>query len=96
MPFFYKMVVKKWLYLHNREPDLFYRKRDMNPIKRVWNFYYEGFSQMTVGKYLWLLIFIKLFIMFFILKLFFFKSELSKFDTPEQKGQVVIENLLNN
>ena len=67
----------------------------MNPIKKVWLFYYEGFSQMTVGKYLWLLIFIKLFILFFVLKLFFFKNELSKFDTPDEKRAAVIDNLLN-
>lgn len=67
----------------------------MNPLKKVWQFYYEGFSQMTVGKYLWMIIFIKLFVMFFILKLFFFKNELSKFDSPQEKGAAVIENLIN-
>lgn len=50
---------------------------------------------MTVGKTLWLLIVIKLFVMFFILKLFFFKSELGKYETDEEKSKVVIENLIN-
>ena len=40
----------------------------------IWNFYYEGFRSMTLGRTLWALILVKLFIMFFILKLFFFPS----------------------
>ena len=49
---------------------------------------------MTVGKYLWLIILVKLFIMFAILKLFFFKSELSQYDTHEAKGNHVKEQLI--
>ena len=70
-----------------------------NPIKqtqmlrKIWDFYYTGFKEMTVGKTLWILIAIKLFIMFFILKLFFFKGALSEYDTDLEKGQKVIENL---
>ena len=41
--------------------------------KRVWELYYDGFRNMTVGKSLWLLIIIKLFIMFVIVKWIFFK-----------------------
>ena len=41
-------------------------------IKRIIRFYVEGFKSMTVGKTLWALIILKLFIMFAILKLFFF------------------------
>lgn len=63
-------------------------------LSRIFRFYYEGFKGMTVGKRLWLIIFIKLFIMFAILKLFFFKDFLnSKFDTNEEKGNYVIEQL---
>ena len=36
--------------------------------------YYDGFRSMTLGKKLWLVIFIKLFIMFAILKVFFFPN----------------------
>ena len=39
---------------------------------RVFDLYYDGFKNMTLGKTLWAVILIKLFIMFFILKLFFF------------------------
>ena len=34
---------------------------------RIFDFYVEGFRSMTVGKTLWLIILIKLFIMFAIL-----------------------------
>ena len=48
---------------------------------------------MEVGKSLWLIILIKLIIIFLILRVFFFKPELSKYDTEEQKAAHVIENL---
>ncbi|KAF5042373.1 hypothetical protein DSECCO2_513260 [anaerobic digester metagenome] len=49
----------------------------------------------TLGKTLWIIIAIKLFIMFFVLKLFFFKSDLREYDTIEEKSNKVIENLTN-
>ena len=63
--------------------------------RKILQFYIDGFKSMTVGKYLWIIIFIKLFIMFFILKLFFFKSELSSFTTQEEKENHVKEQLIN-
>lgn len=46
------------------------------------------------SKKLWLIIFIKLFIMFAILKVFFFKDFLnSKFYDDKQKSKYVIEQL---
>lgn len=49
----------------------------VNPVVRVWHFYRDGFRAMTVGRYLWALILIKLFILFFVFKLFFFPTCLS-------------------
>ena len=49
---------------------------------------------MTIGKYLWIIILIKLFIMFAILKVFFFKGELSQYNTKEEKSRHVIEQLI--
>lgn len=49
---------------------------------------------MTTGKYLWIIILIKLFIMFAILKLFFFRSELSQFKSIEEKAGHVKEQLI--
>lgn len=63
-------------------------------VKRIWLFYYEGFKSMTLGKTLWIIILIKLFIMFLILKPFFFKNELRSFSTTDEKAEHVINNLI--
>ena len=62
---------------------------------RIWRFYMEGFRSMTLGKTLWAIILIKLFIMFFILRLFFFPNILQqKYDTDEERANQVIEHLI--
>jgi len=61
-------------------------------LKKIWMFYYEGFKDMTVGRTLWLIIIIKLFIMFAILRLFFFKPALT--GTEEEKADRVRMNLI--
>lgn len=64
--------------------------------RKIFNLYYEGFKNMTWGKKLWLIIFIKLFIIFAILKLFFFPDFLdSKFTSDQDKSDYVIEQLTN-
>ncbi len=50
---------------------------------RIWTFYRDGFRSMTVGRTLWILIGIKLFIMFAILKVFFFPGFLRQYDDTE-------------
>ena len=68
----------------------------MSILKRVFKFYYEGFRNMTLGKTLWILIIIKLFIFFFIMKIFFFPDVLKKeYSTDEEISQHVLENLTN-
>lgn len=63
-------------------------------IHRIWDFYYEGFRSMTVGKKLWAIILIKLFIMFAILKVFFFQDFLgSRFETETEKSNYIIQQL---
>ena len=56
----------------------------MNWLKKVYRFYYDGFSQMTIGKSLWLLIIIKVAILFLVLKLFFFPNYVS--DASRERG----------
>ena len=41
-------------------------------VTNIWRFYRDGFRAMTWGRTLWFIILLKLFIMFVILKLFFF------------------------
>lgn len=45
-------------------------------ITRIFDFYYQGFVSMTIGKTLWAIILLKLAIMFLVLKIFFFPSVL--------------------
>ena len=67
----------------------------MSIIRKVFNFYYEGFRSMTVGKTLWLIIIIKLFIIFVIFRLFFFPDFLnSKFKSDKDKSDYVTDQLL--
>ncbi|MDE6003555.1 MAG: DUF4492 domain-containing protein [Prevotella sp.] len=54
---------------------------------RVFDLYYDGFRHMRLGRTLWAIILIKLFIIFAILKVFFFpdyiKQHADKGDEPE-------------
>lgn len=62
---------------------------------KVVDFYVDGFRSMTVGKKLWLLILIKLFIIFFVFKLFFFPDLLkSNYDNDTERAQAVRESLI--
>jgi hypothetical protein len=61
---------------------------------RIFYFYYDGFRSMTLGKKLWAIILIKLFIMFVLLKLFFFPDILKKnFSSDKERGDYVLEQL---
>jgi hypothetical protein len=60
----------------------------------IFQFYYQGFKNMTVGKKLWAIIIIKLIVMFLILKIFFFPNFLkSNFKTDKERSDYVIEQL---
>ncbi len=64
-------------------------------LKKIWLFYYEGFRDMTPrGKKLWAIILIKLFIMFAILKLFFFPNILKENFKNDQERIEHIEKQL--
>ena len=56
-------------------------------------FYVDGFRQMTVGKALWTIILIKLFILFAVLRVFFFQPALQ--GTDAEKAESVRQNLVN-
>ncbi|EAB5424226.1 DUF4492 domain-containing protein, partial [Campylobacter jejuni] len=58
------------------------------------NFYKEGFKNLTLGKTLWKIIFIKLFVMFVILKLFVFDVNFNSiFKSDKEKSTFVLKNL---
>lgn len=62
---------------------------------RVFQFYAEGFREMRLGKTLWLIILLKLFIMFLVLKLFFFPNFLRQFDSDDEKEEYVSNELIH-
>ena len=64
----------------------------MNLLNSIFHFYLDGFRQMTLGRTLWALILLKLFIMFAILRLFFFRPAMQGM-SDEQKQQHVAEQL---
>lgn len=67
-----------------------------NVIKRTYRFYRDGFRSMTVGRYLWAMILIKLFILFFVFKLFFFPDILQRdYDNDADRAAAVRNSLIN-
>ncbi|MDR0940025.1 MAG: DUF4492 domain-containing protein [Mediterranea sp.] len=60
----------------------------------IWRFYVEGFRGMTLGRTLWLIILLKLFIMFFVLRLFFFPNYLNTHAKDGDKASYVREQLI--
>lgn len=65
--------------------------------RRIANLYIDGFRNMTVGRSLWLLVIVKLFIMFAILRTFFFPDFLgSLYDNDEDRADHVRQELLKH
>jgi len=63
-------------------------------LKSIYLFYYQGFKSMTVGKKLWIIIFIKLILFFVVLKIFFFPNFLkTNFKTDEERSNYVLKQL---
>ncbi|MBE9480300.1 MAG: DUF4492 domain-containing protein [Bacteroidetes bacterium] len=69
----------------------------MNFLKRFTSLYIDGFkNQSKLSRRLWLIILIKLFIMFAILKLFLFPNFLNtNFSSDEEKSDHIINVLTN-
>jgi hypothetical protein len=65
---------------------------------RLFSFYYEGFRNMSWwGRRIWVIILIKLFVIFIILKIFFFKDFLGeKNDNDRQKSEYVLDQLIKS
>lgn len=65
------------------------------PIYKVARFYVEGFRNMSRwGVQVWVIILLKLFIMFVILRLFFFPDILKQnFSSDEERSDYVLEQL---
>ena len=60
---------------------------------RVFDLYYEGFRNMRLGRTLWAVILIKLFIIFAVLKVFFFPNFLKENANGDEVGYVATQIL---
>ena len=65
--------------------------RKDNFLYRVYDLYVDGFKHMRLGKTLWAIILIKLFIIFAILKVFFFPNFLKQNAQGDESGYVANE-----
>lgn len=70
----------------------------MNTMRRfalsVIMLYVDGFRTMKVGKKLWLLIAIKLFVMFAVLKVFFFPNFLKEnFSSDAERAEYILNTM---
>ncbi|MDE7412734.1 MAG: DUF4492 domain-containing protein [Muribaculaceae bacterium] len=66
----------------------------METLNKIWVFYRDGFREMTVGKTLWAIILIKLFIFFVVIKLLFFPNLLSRdYDNDQDRAEHVRKEL---
>lgn len=62
-------------------------------LKSIFVFYRDGFKNMKLGKTLWLVIIIKLIVIFAFLKVFVYGESLSDLGSTEAKSTFVLENL---
>lgn len=64
-------------------------------IYRAYDLYRDGFRHMTIGKMLWLVVLVKLFLIFVVLKIFFFPNFLSQHAEKGEEAEYVASQLLN-
>ena len=64
-----------------------------NAIISIWNFYVDGFRNMTWGRQLWWLILLKVIILFAVLRAFFFTPVLCG-KSEEERSEYIGEQLI--
>lgn len=63
---------------------------------KAYEMYRDGFRSMTIGRTLWLVIAIKLVVMFLVVKLFFFPNKLeTEYSSDQERSQAVRESLIS-
>ena len=67
-----------------------------NILYSIYRFYVDGFKQMSIGRVLWTIIIIKLFVIFFILKLFFFPDVLKQKSNGADRATYVAGEIINS
>jgi len=82
----------------NKWESMSFRVNFFNLFNRLFRFYYDGFRNMSQwGRKVWIILLIKLFILFAILKIFFFPNFLNeKYNTDKERSEYVLEQLINS
>lgn len=62
---------------------------------KAYHLYYDGFRSMTLGRTLWAIILIKLFIIFAVLKLFFFPDYIGQHAEEGEESDFVATELID-
>jgi hypothetical protein len=66
-------------------------------VKKILNLYIDGFKNMRLGKKLWAIVAIKLFIFFVVIKMLFFPNILKEnFQNDTQRSEHILNNLIKN
>ena len=68
--------------------------KDTSLFYRIYRFYRDGFARMSIGRTLWLVVIVKLLIIFLVLKLFLMPDVLSLKSAPGKESEYVGERLL--
>ena len=63
-------------------------------LHKVFDLYYDGFRSMTLGRTLWLIILIKVFVIFVVLKLFFFPNHIKEHAAAGEEPDYVAGEML--
>jgi flagellar basal body-associated protein FliL len=65
-----------------------------NLLSKIVSFYIDGFRAMKLGKKLWIIIIVKLFILFVVIKWLFFPNVLEKnFTNDKQRSEYILNQL---
>lgn len=78
----------------NTTYKIFHKVKKTGFFYRVFDLYYDGFKNMTLGKTLWTVIIVKLIIMFLVLKVFFFPNFLKENAKPGKEGDFVEQQIM--
>ena len=62
---------------------------------KIYDLYYDGFRSMKLGRTLWAIILIKLFIIFIVLKIFFFPNFLKEHAQQGEESDFVATEMID-
>ncbi len=70
-------------------------KNEKSFLYRIYDLYADGFRRMTLGKTLWAVILVKLFVIFVVLKVFFFPNYLARHAEKGSEADFVSADLVS-